>query len=147
MRYDLQQYERGEINEYSDAMRIESMKIGADIWLKNLWLGVGAGDLKMEMDKIYARDYPKISEANRRLPHNQFIWVLSTTGIIGFTLFLFAFFYPLIIKGHYKHWLLLVLYLVIFSSFFTEDTFEEQIGAGFYIIFLLLLLNHLKHDE
>ncbi len=147
IRYDLEQYQKGDINEYSDAMRILSMKMGVELWQKNLWLGVGPGDLKIEMDKIYAADYPQISEANRRLPHNQFIWALATTGIVGFTLFLFAFFYPLIIMRHYRHWLLLVLYIVIFSSFFTEDTFEEQIGAGFYIIFLLLLLNHLKHDE
>jgi len=146
MNYDLSQYQKGEINEYSDAMRILSMKIGWDIWLDNMWLGVGAGDLKSETDKSYIQNYPQISEYNWRLPHNQFIWVLASTGIIGLVLFLTAFFFPFLVNGNFKFWLLTVFYLMIFSSFFTEDTVEEQIGTGFYIIFLLVLMNHHQRE-
>ena len=146
MRYDLEQYQKGDINENSDAMRLLSMQIGMQIWHEHPVLGVGAGDLETETYKIYARSYPKISDYNRRLPHNQFIWVLATTGTVGFVLFLTAFFFPLAAHRYYRYGLFFILNLMIFSSFFTEDTFEEQMGSGFYLIFLLLLMNHFKRE-
>jgi O-antigen ligase len=146
MRFDLAQYNKGRINEFSDAMRVVSMKIGIDVWKENPVLGIGAGDLRAETDKIYERDYPAISVANRRLPHNQFIWVLATTGFSGFILFLFAFLYPFIQTRLYRWWLPSVLYLMLLSSFFTEDTLEEQIGTGFYIMFLLIFLNYYSRE-
>ncbi len=146
MRYDLGQYKEGNINENSDAMRLLSMQIGLQIWHEHPVLGVGAGDLETETYRIYAQRYPQISDYNRRMPHNQFIWVLATTGTLGFVLFLTAFFYPLMAHRYYQFGLFFILNLMIFSSFFTEDTFEEQMGSGFYLIFLLLLMNHFKRE-
>ena len=146
MSYDLEMYQKGNINEHSDAMRLLSMKIGLQIWQNNPVLGVGAGDLETETYKIYAQSYQQISDYNRRLPHNQFIWVLATTGLLGFVLFLTAFFFPLLSGGYYKYALIFILHLMIFSSFFTEDTFEEQMGSGFYLIFLLILMNQFKRE-
>lgn len=146
MHYDLGQYQQGKINENSDAMRLLSMQIGLQIWQQHPLTGIGAGDLETETNKIYEHQYPQISVANRRIPHNQFIWVLASTGLFGFALFLTAFFYPLLANRYYQYALLLILNLMIFSSFFTEDTFEEQMGSGFYLIFLLLLMNHFKRE-
>lgn len=146
MRYDLQKYKQGEINDYSDAMRLVSMKIGYQIWLEHEAFGVGSGDLEDETNKIYAKQYPTITPENRRIPHNQFLWVLASTGTVGLVLFLTAFFVPLLSRGYWRQWPIVVLHLILFSSFFTEDTFEEQIGTGFYLIFLLILMNHFKHE-
>ena len=147
MLYDLGSYADGNINENSDGLRLLSMKVGIEVWKQNKLLGVGAGDLQAETAKIYDRDYPQINPAIRRLPHNQFIWVLATTGVVGLGLFLFAFLFPLFLNGSYKYWLIAIFHIMLFSSFFTEDTLEEQIGTGFYIIFLLLLLNYFKRNE
>lgn len=146
MRYDLGEYKKGEINNKSDAMRLVSMKVGINIWKEHLLLGAGAGDLKLECVKFYARDYPSISPENRRLPHNQFVWMLATTGIVGLLIFLFAFFYPFVASGLYKQWIAVVFYLSLFSSFFTEHSLEEQMGTGFYLIFFLLLMNRFQYD-
>ncbi|MBL0309566.1 MAG: O-antigen ligase family protein [Bacteroidetes bacterium] len=147
MKWDLAQYREGNINDYSDAMRLVSMKVGMQIWKQHPLIGVGSGDLKIESDKVHASDYPEISEQNRRIPHNQFIWVLATTGVIGLLLFLMAFFVPLVVNGHYKLWILTLLHLILFSSFLTEDTLEEQIGTGFYLIFLLVFINYDRRNE
>jgi O-antigen ligase len=122
------------------------MQIGLEIWKSNPLVGVGAGDLENATNAIYAAEHPDISVINRRIPHNQFIWVLASTGVLGLSLFLLAFFYPLAVKQHYKYWPLAILYIIILSSFFTEDTLEEQMGTGFYLIFLLLFLNHLQQE-
>lgn len=147
MRYDLQEYQRGNINDRSDAMRLLSMQIGLDIWQQHPIIGCGAGDLKTETFGIYERKYPQITPANYRLPHNQFIWVMATTGVVGLILFLAAFFYPFVATGLYRQWLAAVLFIALFSSFFTEHSLEEQMGTAFYLIFLLLLLNRFKHEE
>lgn len=144
MRYDLQHYEIGKFNNNSDAMRLVSMKIGMDIWRQHKLIGCGAGDLKNECDTIYKAAYPQITEANYRLPHNQFIWMLATTGIVGLAAFLLAFLYPLFVNGNYNNWIFAVLHLALFASFFTEHTFEEQIGFGFYLIFLMIFINRLQ---
>lgn len=147
MHYDLEQYQKGIINEYSDAMRLLSMEVGIKEWKTSPLIGIGAGDIKIESDKIYAADYPQISEQNRRLPHNQFIWMLATTGLIGLACFLLAYFYPWLSNGKYKHWIFTLLHLMLLSSFFTEHTFEEQMGTGFYLIFLLLFLNRYQAND
>jgi O-antigen ligase len=93
------------------------------------------------MNKFYSDHYPQLAESDRKLPHNQLVWTLATTGIFGLALFLFAFFFPLFINSNYKNWLFVILHLILFSSFFTEATFEEQIGTGFYLTLLLVLMN------
>ena len=148
MRYDLAEYQNGRINENSDAMRLLSMQVGLQLWQENPVCGVGAGDLASEAYNVYAKSYPQMSEYNRHrmVPHSQFIWVLASTGALGFVLFMIAFFYPLAAHRYYQYSLFFILNLMIFSSFFTEDTFEEQMGSGFYLIFLLLLMNHFKRE-
>ncbi len=146
MRYDLDEYKKGEINDRSDAMRIVSIKAGIEIWKEHKLLGVGAGDLKNECDQFYEREYPSIFPDNRRLPHNQLVWMLATTGAVGLLAFLFSFFYPFFSSGLYKQWIAVAFYLSLFSSFFTEHSLEEQMGTGFFLIFLLLLMNHFRND-
>lgn len=147
MRYDLQEYLQGRVNQNSDAGRLTSIKVGLEIWKKNKLLGVGAGDIRSETAMVYEELYPQVPVENRKVPHNEFIWVLAGCGMVGFVLFLSGFLVPYVVRGYYRQWLMVVLGLIVFSSFFTEDTFEEQIGTGFYVIFLLVLMNHFGADE
>ncbi len=147
MKYDYNSFKSGEVRNLSDGARLLSMQGGLEVAKQNLWLGVGAGDLKIEMNKFYNEHYSQLEESGRKRPHNQFIWVLATTGIFGLALFLFAFSFPLLVNGNYKNWLLVVLHLILFSSFFTEATLEEQIGTGFYLGFLLLFINQFTNEK
>lgn len=142
MRYDLDQYRSGQINENSDAGRLLSWRVGMEIWQQHKLTGIGAGDIRTETAKVYEQQYPQVPISNRKVPHNQFIWVMATTGFIGLLLFLTAFFLPVFTNGYFKYWLFTLLHLILFSSFFTEDTLEEQVGTAFYLIFLLLFINH-----
>lgn len=142
MLYDLEEYKAGHINNMSDGPRLLSIKIGWQLWQQNKWMGVGAGDLKTETYSIYQNHYPDIYEANRKLPHNQLVWIMAGSGLIGLLLFLIGFLTPLIAGKNCRHWPIMVLYLVVGSSLFTECTFEEQVGTAFYLIFLLLFINH-----
>lgn len=142
MRYDLGQYRSGQINENSDAGRLLSWRVGMELWQQNKLIGIGAGDIRNETARVYEQQFPQVPLSNRKVPHNQFIWVMATTGFIGLILFLTAFFLPVFTNGYFKYWLFTLLHLILFSSFFTEDTLEEQVGTAFYLIFLLLFINH-----
>ncbi len=145
MKYDYNTFRSGEVKNLSDGVRLLSMQGGIEIAKQNLFFGVGAGDLKIEMNKFYNKQYPQLEKGDRKLPHNQLIWTLATTGVVGLALFLFVFSFPLLVTGNQKNWLLVVLHLILFSSFFTEATLEEQIGTGFYLTFLLVLMNQSRH--
>ena len=145
MKYDYNTFRSGEVKNLSDGVRLLSMQGGIEIAKQNLFFGVGAGDLKIEMNKFYNKQYPQLEKGDRKLPHNQLIWTLATTGVVGLALFLFVFSFPLVVTGTQKNWLLVVLHLILFSSFFTEATLEEQIGTGFYLTFLLVLMNQSRH--
>lgn len=146
MRFDLQETRKGNLNNTSDGMRITSMKVGLEIAKKNVWLGVGAGDIRNEMERIYNAEYPLLNSFDFKLPHSQFVWVLASFGIVGFAIFLIAFFFPFFYNGIFKNSLAVILYLIIFSSFLTEATLEEQMGTGFYLIFLLLFINQSQKE-
>lgn len=146
MDYDKNQFLKGDFSNLSDGVRLISMQGGLQLAKQNIWLGVGAGDLKSEMDKFYSTAYPQLPEADHKLPHNQLIWTLATTGVIGLSIFLIAFLLPVIFNGNYKNWLFVIFHLTLFSSFFTEATLEEQIGTGFYLTLLLVFMNYFKRE-
>ena len=142
MKYDYYMYNKGEGELYADSGRLVSIKVGLDIARRYPWFGVGAGNLKAEVKRVFAEDYPGFEEAH--MPHNQFLFVAAGSGIIGLLIFLFAFFFPLFYKKNYRHTLFLGFYSIIFVAFMIEHSIENSIGVGFYVFFLSLLLSHLN---
>lgn len=146
MRYDLETfYKNKNTHGLSDAARILSIQNGIKIGVENFWLGVGVGDLQQEADKYYA-EYPDIP-SEKRLPHDQFVFVFAATGIIGLLVFCVAIFLPLFYKRSYMNPLFVCLNIIVFSSLVTEATFEEQIGTCFYLVFILLFYNQFTQEK
>lgn len=129
----------------SDASRIISYKVGMEVCKKNKWFGVGAGDLKKEVHQIYKNQYPDI--AKKKMPHNQFLSICAGMGWIGLAIFLFVFFFPLFYKKIKPDAIFLSLHIIIFASFFTENTIENSVGVAFYVFFLLLGIRFLMNNE
>ncbi len=82
MKYDWEHYRSDEGESYSDAERWISLKTGWIMWQENPWLGVGAGDLPRETERLIAERFPKYLETPK-LPHNQFLYILAGTGLFG----------------------------------------------------------------
>ena len=141
MQHDFDQYMKGNNENYSDAERFISMEVGLKIGNQNPLLGVGAGDLKQAVKDFYKNEYPEIPKP--KMPHNQFLSVYAGMGMLGLLVFLFAFFYPLFYQRNYKDSLFTILHVIIFCSFFIENTIETAIGVAFYSLFLLVGLNYL----
>lgn len=145
MQWSMERFEEGQGGDYADPGRIISLQIGWELFRESPWLGVGIGQLEQRVNKRFAESFPTYPKALK--PHNQFLFVMASSGLIGLAIFLFAFGYPLFYQRNYRHLPFLGFYCVIFTAFCIEHTIENSIGAGIYVFFLLLLLNHLHRPD
>lgn len=132
--YELWIKERGmDQSHFSDAGRFTSIRLGYTLWQSKPWLGVGPGNLRMEMNKLYASQYPNMPPLR---PHNQFVSVLAGSGLLGFIPFLIAFIYLLLGKARWKKPIFLATYLLLLASCMVENTLENSSGIGMFCFFL-----------
>lgn len=136
---DITRFYKGETaNNYSDGNRLLSFKLGIEVGSENPLFGVGVGDVRNKMMTKYKNDHPEISEENRLIPHNQFIFTYAATGIAGLLLFISFTFFPLFYKSSYNNILFLSITIIIVSSYLSEATIENQLGVGIYALFSLI---------
>ncbi len=138
--YDISSYQEDNFKNLSDSRRITSVKGGIAIAAQNPIWGVGAGDIQTEMNVFYDRYYPELTTKDRLIPHNQFIYILATTGVIGLAIFVIAIFLTLI-DNRFNSLVFLSASIIMISSFFSEATLEVQIGTALYMLFTGLALN------
>lgn len=142
MIWDLNSYQKGEGGNAADAGRITSLKVGYDIFSSHPIMGIGAGNLRKVTKAKFRKDYPQYVEA--LTPHNQFLYILAGSGVVGGLLFAIAFLFPLFYKNNYRHPLFLGFYGILFVTFILEHSIENAIGVAFSAFFLLLLINYLN---
>ncbi|MEM6723959.1 MAG: O-antigen ligase family protein [Bacteroidota bacterium] len=134
-------FKEGNIKNYSDTQRLYSFGVAFQLIEDNPMLGVGLGDVKKEVYQIYEEKYIQL---DKMMPHNQYLFVLTATGIIGLLVFLFLLLYPIFYKRNFKRPLFLAFNLIILMSFMVENTLGTSTGVGFYLIFLLLCLQYFR---
>lgn len=142
--YDMEMYLAGEEGKYSDSERIISLQLGMELGRQNPWAGVGTGDLRQKMHRLYAERYPDLPP---KMPHNQLVSIFAGSGLIGLFVFCFAFFFPLFYHCNYRDPMLSSLHLIIFISFLMENTLETSVGVALYLVPLLLGLNYLSEKS
>ena len=142
--HNIMEFRSGVVGDYSDTQRIVSYQMGLEATRNSPYFGVGMGDIRQEIQAVYQKHYPNLSY---KLPHNQFLYFYTGTGLIGMLAFVFCFFFPLFYKKHYQDPLFLGLYAIVFCSFMVEATIETAIGTAFYIFFVLLGLNFLSSGD
>lgn len=143
MIWDWQQYEQNVGNTYSDAERMISLKVGWQLWQENPLVGVGTGDLPTEVRRVVNEKYPQYNDAPK-LPHNQFVYILAGTGIIGLVLSFVAFFAPIAVGDYRRFCLFAAFQVLVFTSFLVEYTIETAIGVAFYLFYTLWFMKIAK---
>jgi len=123
----------------SDRIRIYSIINGLKVVKDSPLLGSGIGDIEEDMDKKYDLNYKDLPKEMRFQPINQFVFTLSSMGIIGFVLFYGLLLFPLFyLKG--GHPLLPVFYVLTFLTFLGETTIELMIGKTAFLVLLSLFI-------
>lgn len=130
----------GNPNASSMMQRIEYWKASVHIIKKNLFTGVGTGDLNEAFNQAYIDLGSRLDDSFRKRSHNQFLAIFIAFGIFGFLWFLFTLVYPGIKVGKFTDYLYVVFFIIIILSMLTEDTLETQAGATFFAFFNALLL-------
>lgn len=144
MRYDLEQYfTHRNISGYSDGGRLLSQELAIKSIRDHMWTGVGVGDVKDEMHRLYEQYQPDIPRENQLVPHNQFLFVWMGLGLPGLVVFCVPLILVVFDSKNYRHFLFMAAWIITLSSFMTEPVLEIQRGTGVFIFFILLL--HYQH--
>ena len=126
----------------STSMRILAWNASLKIIEENTFFGVGAGDIKQELNKKYKElkyDYLLKYHLNS---HNQFLETWLGQGIIGFVLLLLVFVIPFIDAIKRKNIILQTFLLLMFINFLFESMLNTQAGTiffGFFYSFIVVV--------
>lgn len=143
--YDLQMYSEGQGSDYGDSGRITSLKVGVDLFKTSPIFGVGAGNLKSKVVSEFESNYPQYEKP--LMPHNQFIFVLAGSGILGISLFMLALLIPLFYRYAYRNDFYLGFYILFLASFIVEHTIESALGVGMFSSIILLCLLYVHNEN
>jgi O-antigen ligase len=138
--------EEGSANNKSLASRMISYKNAIEIAQNSSWLfGCGLGDVRDLNTQLFKEKYPDVSKPI--IPHNQFLYLLAATGLLGFVLFFMMWIYPLWKFKSYAHPFLWGIYTLMFLAFQVEAVLETQLGVAFCIFFILLGIQTTKSQK
>ncbi|MCP4521476.1 MAG: O-antigen ligase family protein [Cytophagales bacterium] len=127
--------------------RIVSYKVGWRVFKENPILGTGVGNFKRACLTVYARQFSFIHLNKRLHPHNQFLYVAGSMGIVGLLLFCILFYAPLWKFKLYKHSLILIFYFIMTISFLSEATLSTQLGTTFCMVFVSMFSEMSRKEE
>lgn len=136
MKYDWERYQANDGEAYSDSERWISLKVGVQIWRENPIIGAGAGDLLQEVERITEAQYPDYAKSPK-LPHNQWIHIMASTGLVGLALSLAGFLALFFDRNNRSNYLFLTFQLMAFITFIIECTVENAIGVAWFLFYTL----------
>ncbi|MCC7244308.1 MAG: O-antigen ligase family protein [Saprospiraceae bacterium] len=140
MQHDWVQFRNNQGGSYSDADRWVSLQTGYWLWKSSPVVGVGTGDLLMDVQQMANDRFPTYS-LDPKMPHNQFLFILSGTGLLGLMLSLAGLAAPVWRKTSRQVYLFMVFQVIVFLSFMVEYTLETAVGVAFYLFFTLFFMH------
>ena len=116
------------------------MKHGLQVWRDNPVFGTGIGDIDDVIMATYERETPEMPEENRFTPISQYVYWLSSLGLLGTLLLLSLLWTPLVmnIRDSYA---MAGIYFAIFASIIGETSIQLQLGKTLFLFLVCLLLN------
>ena len=141
--WDRQMQLQGDSKTYSDGERWVSNEIGVKIFLQNKLIGSGAGDFWNSVQKEYALQSPSFEP---KMPHNQFIVVAASFGILGLLIFLFALSFNTFQKLKNVSNIKFFFYLNMVLAFCFDIPLEAEFGIVFYAFFASLFIKQ-SHEN
>ena len=126
-------------NLKSTGARIWIWKASKELIKQNTLLGVGIGDTKDELSKMYKTMGIKTLEKSNLDSHQQFLQTFLTLGVLGISLLLLIFVILFYLSYKQKNFILFGFTLLYFVFGFTESMLETQAGILFFVFFTFLL--------
>lgn len=136
------------VNSGSENLPFRSF-IRFDLWgstitviKENILIGEGTGDLQPALQKIYkSRSFIEAYHYQYN-PHNQFLDITATLGIIGLFVFLLCLFYPIYLSYKFKNYLYSIFILLFLFISLVECPLAVQKGVVWFAFFNSLFAFH-----
>ncbi len=139
---EIDEYQNGRnLNGHSLTMRLYFWKAALYIIKDHPLFGVGTGDVQLELNKTYSKTKSPLEPKWYKRPHNQFITISVSLGLIGLLFFICSLIYPVIALNKFLPILYWPFFILAINSFILEDTLESQAGISFFAIFNTLFLS------
>jgi O-antigen ligase len=122
--------------------RLAAWPCGWEVFKKKPVIGVGLGDKKDELVKVYKAKKFQFAISTGKNVHNNYLDILMSMGVIGLLVFLMGWaFLPLIriIKNRDKVGFLILLTFLI--AMITENYFDRSLGVVLFSFFVPFLLS------
>lgn len=127
----------------STNIRVAIYACDVELVKSNYLFGVGFDNLQESLNKCFAANYDsEFYKTQNYLSHNYFLYMLISSGVIGFALFLFFIFRLLLLTYKINKFLVFVIVCNVVVMCFIEDFFYRQFGL---FSFLLLFFAHYKN--
>lgn len=131
----------------STSMRILAWNASSKIISNNIILGVGAGDIKSELNNKYKElNYEYLIKYNLNA-HNQFLETWLGQGLIGLILLLLVFIIPFIKAIKNKDFILQGFLIIVFINFLVESMLNTQAGVIFFAFFYSFLVSDIGNKR
>ena len=138
---EFDEYQNGRnLNGHSLTMRLYFWKAALFIIKEHPIFGVGTGDVQSELNNTYIKTKSPLEPKWYKRPHNQFLTISVSLGLIGLFFFIFSLIYPLITLNKFLPILYWPFFILAINSFILEDTLESQAGISFFASFNTLFL-------
>ncbi len=127
-----------EFNELT--LRLTIFKCATYIIKENLVFGTGVGDIMAELESVYRNVDFKFGYNNSYDPHNEYLRVCLSVGVVGLTLFLATLITVLIMALRSGDWLVVGFMIVFCASFLFESVLNRHNGIMIYAFFNSVLI-------
>jgi O-antigen ligase len=131
--------------------RVAAWRCGWELFQKHPVAGVGLGDKKIELFKVYEQKNFEFAIRTNKNVHNNYLDVLYSMGLIGFLLFVAGWIaLPIAQALKYKDGLSAIIMLTFAAAWLTEIYFDRNLGGmltGFIIPFLLTANHQIKYHS
>ncbi len=136
MKYDLQQFKNNTGGQYADSGRLVSLIAGWELFQSNPVLGTGLCNLRPLVDQHIKDKYPDYH--TNLLPHNQFLFTLTSSGLTGIAFFFLGLWLILKEIVRTKSKLTFILFVVFLVTFMLDHLLEGSIGVGMFTVYLII---------
>ncbi|MEO8085927.1 MAG: O-antigen ligase family protein [Bacteroidota bacterium] len=122
-------------------VRIYLWRNALELIKENVMWGVGVGDVKDELMRVYAKNNYQNGIDNRLNPHNQYLQTMIALGLPGLFALLLLMVIPLWKSLRKRDWICFLFMMIISMNCMTESILERQSGIIFFTFFYVLLIN------
>ena len=137
----LSRFSREKLNLNRQDERIIVWESAWKLIKRNPLLGVGIGDVRVDLTQEYLRAGEDKLAKERLNAHNQFLEVLLEGGVIGFSIFLSVLGFMIFIAISEKNLLYGLFILMMLFFFMFETILVRFAGVAFFSLFSFILLN------